>query len=140
MNCFEHPQKPAVGTCMNCGRGLCKECTTTVEGKLSCRGVCQEEVKRERRWMVQSESSLGQRTAIYETQSSLAQRNFAFMFTFGIGCLVFGVMLFVWQIYIFGGVLLVLGILFLTNGVGMARASKKFKNLAAEGRKEGLQS
>ena len=33
MNCFEHPQKPAVGTCTNCGRGLCKECTTVDEAE-----------------------------------------------------------------------------------------------------------
>ena len=90
--------------------------------------------------MAESETTLGQRATIWETQSSLAQRNFAFLAIFGVGCLLFGVFLFFWQMYIFGVIMLVLGTLFLINGIGMARAGKKFKKLAAEGRNESKQS
>ena len=26
MNCYNHPNKEAVGTCIDCGKGLCNEC------------------------------------------------------------------------------------------------------------------
>lgn len=29
MNCFYHPEKPAVAQCSNCGKGLCKSCIIT---------------------------------------------------------------------------------------------------------------
>jgi hypothetical protein len=140
MNCFHHPQKPAVGHCTYCGRGLCKDCTAVVEGKPSCRGSCQEEIARERRLLANSESSLGQRTVIYETSSSIYQRNFAFTAAFGLAALAFGVFLIVGQMLIFGGILVVLAIVFLIHGLGMARAGRKFKALAAQGRDEGIPS
>ena len=136
MNCFQHSQKSAVGHCTYCGRGLCQECATVVEGKLSCRGSCQEEIARERRLIVQSESSLNQRKVIYETSSGVYQRSFAFSAAFGLAMLGFGVFLIIEQIEIPGVILTVLGIVFLFHGLGMARAGKKFKALAAEGRGE----
>jgi len=35
--CFYHPDKPAVGTCKHCLRGLCADCAATVDDVLACR-------------------------------------------------------------------------------------------------------
>jgi hypothetical protein len=37
MNCYEHPEVSAVGTCANCGRGICQQCMTVVDAKIYCR-------------------------------------------------------------------------------------------------------
>jgi len=37
MNCYVHPEANAVGTCANCGRGICQQCVTVVDNKLYCR-------------------------------------------------------------------------------------------------------
>ncbi len=37
MNCFYHPEQPAVGTCRYCGRGLCSECLAIAEDMLACK-------------------------------------------------------------------------------------------------------
>jgi hypothetical protein len=134
MNCFHHPHKPAVGHCTHCGRGLCHDCATFVEGKLSCHGKCQEEIVRERRLLAQSETAMGQRAVVYETSSGVYQRSFAFSAILGLVFAILGVLALLGRIPIAGAVLLGLGVIFLINGVGMARASRKFKTLAAEGR------
>src|SRR6185295_18389618 len=84
MNCFEHPQKPAVGTCTNCGRGLCKECTTVVEGVLSCRGSCQTETTRKRQLMAKQERAADDRTVVYGTAGKMYQQAFAAAALFGL--------------------------------------------------------
>lgn len=37
MNCYIHPDRPAVGTCVSCGRPICNECAVEMNGKLVCR-------------------------------------------------------------------------------------------------------
>jgi uncharacterized membrane protein len=37
MNCYYHPNQPAVGTCKHCQRGLCSACATDVDGILACK-------------------------------------------------------------------------------------------------------
>ena len=140
MNCFHHPHKVAVGQCTHCGRGLCQDCATLVEGKLSCHGNCQHEIMRERRLIAQSETAMGQRSVIYETSSGVYQRSFAFSAVLGIMFLVLGVLMLLGGMTVGGAILAGLGVVFLINGLGMARASKKFKTLAAEGRDSGSSS
>lgn len=138
MNCFQHPQKPAVGNCTYCGRGLCQECLSVVESKLSCRGACQKEIARERRLLSLTESAAAQRSVVYETSGALQHRAFAFMAVFGTAMVAFGVIAFLGQMQVAGAVLVGLGAVFLINGFGMARAGRKFKKLAAESRTEGI--
>jgi hypothetical protein len=38
MQCFYHMDRPAVGVCRHCFRGLCTECATSVDDVLACRG------------------------------------------------------------------------------------------------------
>jgi len=36
MNCFYHPERPAVGICKHCQRGLCTDCAALVDDTLAC--------------------------------------------------------------------------------------------------------
>src|SRR6476620_1998034 len=90
MNCFEHPQKPAVGTCTHCGRGLCKECTTVVEGQLSCRGNCQTEITRKRQLFAKTERAAEDRAVIYGTSAKMYQQSFASAAFFGLLMVIIG--------------------------------------------------
>ncbi|MEK7615921.1 MAG: hypothetical protein AAB420_01800 [Patescibacteria group bacterium] len=36
MNCFYHPQKEAVGTCKNCGKGICRDSVVEIGSFLAC--------------------------------------------------------------------------------------------------------
>lgn len=38
MNCFYHPDTPALGACRYCGRGLCAECLAETDDALACKG------------------------------------------------------------------------------------------------------
>lgn len=37
MQCFNHNDKPAIGTCSNCGKAVCNQCAISMEGKIKCR-------------------------------------------------------------------------------------------------------
>ena len=37
MNCYYHPDQPAVGICKHCQRGLCTECAALVDDSLACK-------------------------------------------------------------------------------------------------------
>ncbi len=45
MNCYNHPEYPAVGICKSCHKGLCKECAVDTGNGLACNTNCEEEVK-----------------------------------------------------------------------------------------------
>lgn len=44
MNCFNHPDQPAIGLCKSCGKALCRECITEVPDGLACKNQCEERV------------------------------------------------------------------------------------------------
>ena len=37
MQCYYHVGQQAVGTCVHCQRGLCKQCITLVDDRLACK-------------------------------------------------------------------------------------------------------
>ena len=37
MNCFYHPNTPAIGLCKYCQRGLCTECAAVIDDVLACK-------------------------------------------------------------------------------------------------------
>lgn len=41
MHCFEHSGEPAIGVCMVCGRGLCRECAVETGSLMACRAKCE---------------------------------------------------------------------------------------------------
>ncbi len=44
MNCFNHTDRPALGLCRSCSKGLCRECLTEVPDGLACKNQCEERV------------------------------------------------------------------------------------------------
>jgi Flp pilus assembly protein TadB len=44
MNCYNHPNDPAIGFCKSCCKGLCMECAATLPNGLACRNQCEERV------------------------------------------------------------------------------------------------
>ncbi len=44
MNCFNHRDKPAIGLCKSCGKGLCGDCLTELPNGLACKGSCEKRV------------------------------------------------------------------------------------------------
>ena len=45
MICYYHPDKPAVGVCKYCQRGLCSECASPAGDSLACRSLHEEHVR-----------------------------------------------------------------------------------------------
>ena len=45
MLCYYHPNKPAVGLCKYCQRGLCSDCAAHAGDSLACRGLHEEQVR-----------------------------------------------------------------------------------------------
>jgi hypothetical protein len=45
MVCFNHPDKPAVGLCKHCQRGLCIDCAALLDDSLACRNRHEGEVR-----------------------------------------------------------------------------------------------
>jgi len=44
MNCFNHPDIPAIGICKACSKGLCLECATDLDHGLACKNKHEESV------------------------------------------------------------------------------------------------
>jgi len=44
MNCFYHPDTPAIGLCKYCQRGLCSECAVIVDDVVACKNRHEDEV------------------------------------------------------------------------------------------------
>ena len=47
MNCFYHPDSPAIGLCKHCQRGLCTECAAIVDDVLACKQRHEDDVHRQ---------------------------------------------------------------------------------------------
>ena len=45
MNCYYHPERPAIGLCKYCQRGLCSDCAAHAGDSLACRGLHEEHVR-----------------------------------------------------------------------------------------------
>ncbi|HVN15911.1 MAG TPA: hypothetical protein VMT73_09250 [Anaerolineales bacterium] len=45
MVCYYHPDKPAVGLCKHCQRGLCVDCAAIVDDVLACKNRHEEQVR-----------------------------------------------------------------------------------------------
>jgi len=45
MNCYYHPDQPAVGICKHCQRGVCIACGADADGSLACKDRHEEQVR-----------------------------------------------------------------------------------------------
>jgi hypothetical protein len=43
--CYYHPDRPALGLCKYCQRGLCSACAATAGDSLACKGLHEEQVR-----------------------------------------------------------------------------------------------
>ena len=41
MHCARHDDRPAIGTCFWCQKGVCRECVEEVEGVFACGTACE---------------------------------------------------------------------------------------------------
>ncbi len=44
MNCYYHPEKPAIGLCKYCQRGLCTDCAAVIDDVIACKSRHEDEV------------------------------------------------------------------------------------------------
>ncbi|MDH5180304.1 MAG: hypothetical protein OEZ39_13425 [Gammaproteobacteria bacterium] len=117
MNCFNHPDKPAIGTCKACSKGLCMECATDLGHGLACKGIHETEVNNLN--MIVSKSAEIYSAAPKNTMIApffylfmgLVFAGFGYFsmggvtdlpFVMGIGFIVFGIVVFVRNRAIFG--------------------------------------
>jgi len=44
MNCFYHPNQPAIGICKHCQRGLCSGCAAVIDDVLACKNRHEDDI------------------------------------------------------------------------------------------------
>jgi hypothetical protein len=118
MNCYYHSEKPAIGTCKSCGRGLCAECAAEGDTYLACRNRCEARAQRIDR--IINDSGWISRSAGQQMGSGVA-----FMMLAGL--------LFMWMGYSWGALswsvpgaaIGILGLLFVLRAIGAWVTYKK---------------
>jgi hypothetical protein len=117
MNCYNHPDVSAIGTCKACSKGLCKDCVTDLDHGLACKNKHETEVEN-------INMIISKNTRIYSSASQntiIAPMFYLFMgllfagfgytskggvtdlpFMLGIGFIIFGIVNFVRNRAIFG--------------------------------------
>jgi hypothetical protein len=77
MNCYYHPDKPAIGICKHCQRGLCVDCAALVDDCLVCKNRHEE--------LVRAAEQLFQRNILQSKRiGSVYLRNAIFYFLVGV--------------------------------------------------------
>ncbi len=83
MNCYYHPDRPAVGICKHCQRGLCAEDAALVADSLACKGRHEGQV--------QDMNQLAQRNILQAKRlGSVYNRNAIFYFLTGTAFGIYG--------------------------------------------------
>ena len=59
MECFAHPNMPAVGICKSCGKGVCRSCAVSVDRGLACSDACKPFAESLSRLQVASINNVG---------------------------------------------------------------------------------
>lgn len=119
MNCYVHHEKSAVGLCKSCGRGLCPECVVEVGESLSCSGRCEDKVH--------TLNMMVEKNAQLVSTSNQALRSAArFSMIMGGALLAFGIWQYSKGLGFLPYFLMVLGLIFLANGVLRSRRSAQY--------------
>ena len=77
MNCYYHPDQPAIGICKHCQRGLCIACAGDIDDSLACKDRHEEQVRSLDLLTVRKLSQAGRVGSVY-------RRNAIFYFLVGI--------------------------------------------------------
>jgi len=70
MDCFNHIDRPAVGICKHCNKGLCPDCSTDTGAGIACTATRIEEVESVNRLIASNKKTMasqGSRTSLTDT-------------------------------------------------------------------------
>jgi hypothetical protein len=84
MNCFNHRDRPAIGLCKSCGKGVCADCLSEIPNGLACKGSCEDRVNLINR-IIDSNTQI-----VMAARHGLRTRGLL-MLLMGMGCFVFSV-------------------------------------------------
>jgi len=84
MNCFNHKDKPAIGLCKSCLKGLCADCLAELRDGLACKGSCEDRVNRINRIIDSNSQTMNAARHQLRTSGILC-------LLMGIGCSIFAV-------------------------------------------------
>ncbi len=59
MNCYNHPEKPAIAICKNCYKAICIECAIPGEDGFTCSEHCQRQIQVYNTMMEKSKMAYG---------------------------------------------------------------------------------
>jgi hypothetical protein len=119
MNCYYHPDRPAVGICKQCQRGLCEEDAALVDDSLACKGRHEDEVSQMNQW---TRRNLLQSKRV----GPLYSRNAIFYFLVGAAFTGYGIYQFRWT-GLQGLFLLIVGLFLLFAAALNFAESRKYK-------------
>lgn len=84
MQCFNHPDRPAVGLCQACQRGLCPECLTDTGLALACKDRCEERVRGMTELISQNVRNMDLNRKSLDAARALVARNIAMYLSLGV--------------------------------------------------------
>jgi len=119
MFCFNH-QKEAVAICKHCGKCLCHECVTMVDGGAACSEVCEQKVQE---YMAYIELS---KQGILKVSSTF-KRTAAFLFILGTLFIFMGVGPFLYTGDVYSLFLSLMGLPFILAGYHNLKSAKQIK-------------
>jgi hypothetical protein len=90
--------------------------------------------------MQKSEKAIDQRSTVLQTSGNVYQQSFAVIAFVGLVMLVLGAVILFKDQSVAGAILLGIGVICVIRAIGLARASKSFKTLAAEDGHEATES
>jgi hypothetical protein len=85
VNCFYHPNQPAIGICKHCQRGLCFDCAADEGGSLACKDRHEDQVRALEALTARNLLQAGRAGSVY-------RRNAIFYFLVGVLFAGFGLM------------------------------------------------
>jgi len=119
MNCYYHPDTPAIGLCKYCQRGLCSDCAAHAGDSLGCKNLHEEQVR--------SMEALFRRNIVQAKRvGSDYLRNTIFYGSVGILFTVFGASQLKW-LGLQAAVYLLIGVALLWAAVANYLESRKYK-------------
>jgi sulfite exporter TauE/SafE len=118
VNCYYHPDRPAVGICKHCQRGLCTSCAADVDGSLACKDRHEEQVRALEALTARNLLQAGRVGSVY-------RRNAIFYFLVGILFAGFGALQIRWLGWQ-GIFLLAIGVFLLYAAVANYLESRKY--------------
>lgn len=122
MNCFNHPDRPALGICKSCNKGLCQDCLTEVPDGLACKNKCEDRVRIMNLIIESSKKTLSTSNLVLKSQR-------LFLFALGGFFILWGIVL-VLSGKIGAGVLpFGIGLLFVIIGIWRFRKSLRYPEI-----------